>query len=443
MLMPARPSPPAGQLIITRGRVVDPSQSLDEVADVVVAGDRIVDVVRGGISSISGSARVLDAAGLVVSPGFVDIHAHLRFPGQTDKETIASGTAAAVRGGFTTVCAMANADPVVDSGRRVEQVLEMAASEARCRVNVIGAVSRDLAGHENTNSDEIIGAGAVALSDDGNPVFDARVMGEGLRAGARLGVPVSAHEETRQGSRGSPNPCWPCTGEVDMVRRDLDLLRAAGGRLHVAHVSCGASMELISDAQAAGLPVTAEATPHHLVLSEEEWGGQGSLPPQHGYVKVNPPLRSIADMMAIREGLRTGVIGAVATDHAPHTRTNKIGALTEATFGFTAFELALPLLLELVRSGYLSLSTMIERLTTGPARAFALPPGMLAAGRPADITVFDPEAVWRPGRDTLVSKGKNTPLQDRPLQGRVRFVVSAGRLHGFSEDHGIRALRSS
>ncbi|HEV3311746.1 MAG TPA: amidohydrolase family protein, partial [Chloroflexota bacterium] len=248
--------------MIKSGRVIDPSRGIDTVASILIDSGRVVEV---GMLAGFGSPRPdreVDANGLIVTPGFVDLHAHLRYPGLPDKETIASGTSAAIRGGFTTVCAMANSKPPVDSGSRVETVQARIHAEARCRVHVIGAVSRGLDGHELADSRELAEAGVVALSDDGNPVTDQGLMRSALTESEKLGIPVSAHEETRLHKNANGGGCWPCSGEVDMVRRDLALLRATGGRLHIAHVSCAESAELIAKAQSARLQVTAEATPH-------------------------------------------------------------------------------------------------------------------------------------------------------------------------------------
>ncbi len=426
-------------LLIRGGRVVDPSQHLDAIAHVYVDNGKVKAIVRPDEPQPS-PRHTIDARGLVVCPGFLDVHCHLRFPGHPDKETIASGTSAAVRGGFTTVCGMANARPAVDTGRRVQDVLSMAEVEARCSVAVVGAVSRELGGRQNTDASELAASGAIALSDDGNPIMDSEIMTNALRWSDRLGIPVSVHEEVRL-RNASIDPYWPCGGEVEMVRRDLRIVAQTGGKLHIAHVSCARSVELISDAQARGLPVTAEVTPHHLTLMGEKV--TECVPKSHGSTKVNPPLRSNDDVMAVREGLRSGVIGMVATDHAPHSASDKAGGIDRAAFGFTGLETALPLLLELVERRSISLSTAIERLTAGPARAFGLKGGSLRAGSPADICIFDPDNEWIPARDTLVSKGKNTPLRGRGLKGRVRATIVGGRLHNFPPDHALRALRAS
>lgn len=437
-----------GSTWIQGGRIVDPSRGIDVVADLVIEGDRLGAMVPPGQTMADGRT-VIDARGLIVAPGFVDVHVHLRSPGQAHKETMASGTAAAIRGGFTTVCAMANTAPVVDSVETLSEVQQWARDEGHCHVLSLAAVTVGLQGRLSTDARALVDHGAVALSDDGMPVADDDAMIGALRASERLGVPVSVHEEAPDivghgvanagcAERHGLRP-WPCAGEIAMVRRDVALLRRHGGRLHIAHVSCAETLQLIAHARESGLAVTAEVTPHHLLLTDVELNGDAHLPPTHSYTKVNPPLRSRNDIIALRAGLRDGVIDAVATDHAPHSVSDKSTSYANAAFGISGIELALPLLLSLERAGALTLPQVIERLTAGPARAFGLSCGTLAPGTPADVCIFDPDAVWQAGRDTLVSKGKNTPLRGARLQGRVRHGIVGGRIHSFEQDHVLRA----
>lgn len=429
-------------ILLKDGLVIDPSQGLAEKRHVHVEGGRIEAILPRDQAPLPQTEVTIDASHLAVTPGFVDIHTHVRYPGQEQKETVASCTSAALRGGFTTICAMANTSPPVDSPDRVEQVQRMGSEEGRCRVEVVGAATRGLAGREPNDAASLMGAGAVALSDDGRPVESADIMLEILRASARQGFPVSAHEE-RLEPAGSPGVrCWTCAGEADMIRRDLELLARSGGRLHIAHVSCAESVELLEAAQAHGLPVTGEASPHHLLLTDECLAGFGDLPPRHGWTKVSPPLRSEHDVEAVRQGLAAGVLQAIATDHAPHTSTDKAGEFDRAAVGFTGLETALSVALELVSTAVLDLSTAVQRLTCGPARIFGLRAGTLQPGSPASVCIFDPDEVWYPGRDTLLSKSKNTPLSGRPLRGRVRAVVAGATLHQFSGDHELRAVRA-
>jgi dihydroorotase len=436
-------------LLIRGGRVIDPASGLDGVADIFIEGGRIVRIIRRG-EECTAAEYVIDARGLIVAPGFVDIHTHLRYPGFTAKETIASGTAAAVQGGFTTLCTMANTNPPIDSVELLSRVQDMVRAEARCHVHAVGTVTRCLAGLKNTDARSLVEAGAIALSDDGRPIANEEVMIRALQMSETLGVPISVHEEAPQlvGSGVANASCaerhslppWPCAGEVEMVRRDLALLARYGGKLHIAHVSCAESVHLIAEARAHGLSVTAEATPHHLLLTEELVDGSSSLPPAHPHTKVNPPLRSVKDTVVVQQGLCDGVIDCVATDHAPHSASDKALPYTHAAFGFTGLELALPLMLELVRRSILSLPEAIRRLSSNPAQIFGLSAGTLQVGARADLCLFDTEAEWEVGRDTLLSKGKNSPLRGTRLRGRVQHCIVEGVVYTFGRDHVLRTL---
>lgn len=426
-------------MVIAGGRIIDPAASLDIEGDLYIAGGRIVRIES--IGRIPAGVRSFDARGMIVCPGFVDLHTHLRFPGFPAKETLESAGAAAAAGGFTTVCAMANTRPVVD---RVE-VLDLITSEARratsVRVRQLGAVSVDLAGERLTDMTALAAQGAVAFSDDGMPVWNESLMRAALAMSAILRKPVSVHEEDRavvgsgvanageRALRLGLEP-WPCAGEASMVARDVELLAESGGHLHVAHVSCRETVEEIRRAKARGLRITAEVTPHHLCLDEQLLDGDltTGLTAAHPCVKVNPPLRTRQDSQALLIGLIDGTIDAVATDHAPHAATDKEGAFQQAAFGFSALETALPLLLGLVRDRRLDLMTMIDRLTRGPATVFHLPGGTLRVGAPADVCVFDPDEPWTVTAESLHSRGKNTPLLGREMLGRVRMTIVGGRV---------------
>lgn len=436
-------------LVIRGGRVIDPAAGLDGGADVLVRGGLIAGVGAPGLPE-SPDLDIIEAEGRIVCPGFVDLHTHLRFPGFPEKETMTSGTAAAAAGGFTTVCAMANTDPVVDDVDTLAFVLDAARREARVRVRQLASVSRSLQGRALTDFYALAAAGAVAFSDDGKPVWDAEIMRSALRASADLGRPVSVHEEDPSVVRGGVAnagifarrhnlPEWPCAGEASLVARDLALLEETGGRLHVAHVSCAETVDLLRAARARGLSVTAEATPHHLRLTDRLLDGDPalSLPPAHPCTKVNPPLRSERDVAALVGALADGTIDAVATDHAPHTSADKAGPFAAAAFGFSAIETALPLLLDLVRDGRLELVTLVDRLTAGPARAFGLRAGTLSPGAPADLCILDPDEPWTVRPDSLRSMGKNTPLLGATLRGRVTHTIVGGRVvHGPSRADG-------
>ena len=427
-------------LLIRSGRIIDSSAGIDFVGDVSIVAGRILAVGRPGLPAPDGAVEI-DAGGLIVCPGFVDLHTHLRFPGFPEKETIESGTAAAAAGGFTTVCAMANTDPVVDSVEVVQQVRAECRRSARVHVQQLAAVSLGLRGEALAPLSALAETGVPSFSDDGKPIWNGSLMEEALGWSGILGKPISVHEEdpglVRGGvaNAGEPAkrlslPPWPCSGEASLVARDLRLLEEVGGRLHIAHVSCRETVELVRAGRARGLPVTAEVTPHHLRLTDALLAGEPArgLPPAHPCCKVNPPLRAPHDVEALVDALADGTIGAVATDHAPHAAADKQPPFTAAAFGFTAIETALPLLLDLERESMLGMARLVECLTCGPARIFGLDAGTLRPGAPADVCVFDPHAVWRVTDGALMSRGKNTPLQGVELTGRVTHTVVGGEL---------------
>lgn len=461
VMMVANHSDRAGALLIAGGRVVDPARGWDGVADVLVS-DGVIRAVAPSVETdwsdggSDGGRQVLDARGLVVTPGFVDIHTHLREPGFEYKETIATGAAAAARGGFTTICAMPNTEPPVDNAAVVDYIRRRAA-DAPVRVRVIGCVTRGRAGRELADLQELAAAGAVAFSDDGDPVYDAGLMRLALTYGRDLGVPISNHcQEHSLCPGGVMAEGWvssrlglagiPAVAEEAMVARDIGLAELTGGRLHLAHLSSAGSVALVRQAKARGIAVTAEVCPHHLLLTEE-WalGGKGAAGNGAGAgvggvsgaafydtaTKVYPPLRAASDVAACVAGLADGTIDCVATDHAPHDRVSKECTYEEAAFGISVLETALGMLLAVVRGGGISLSAMVERLTAGPARTLGAgfaSYGSLAPGTPADITVFDPAARWTVDATQFASLGRNTPLDGVELQGRVAATVVGGRI---------------
>jgi dihydroorotase len=426
-------------LLIRGGRIVDPSQPIDLVGDVLVVDGRIAEI-GPAIEIAPENTESIDARGYVVTAGFIDLHTHLRYPGYPEKETIDSGTAAAAAGGFTTVCAMANTNPVVDRVEILEQVKAEVTRSAHVRVLQLGAVSLGLRGNEQTDMRAMAAAGAIAFSDDGKPVWNGRLMESALREAAVLNRTISVHEEdpalVRDGVANDGEPArrlglapWPCAGEASLLARDVELLERTGGRLHVAHVSCADTLLVLRDAVARGLDVSAEVTPHHLRLTDTLLnGGEFGLPAGHPCTKVNPPLRSPEDVEAMIEGLASGLICAVATDHAPHAAADKQGDFEAAAFGFSSIETALPLLLDLVRAGRLNLTTVICRLTIGPAAVFGGHGGTLHSGALADICVFDPDERWTVAPETMHSSGKNTPILGAVMQGRVRLTIVGGRI---------------
>ena len=434
-------------ILIAGGRVIDPASGFDGVADVLLADGAIAAVgARVGNATPADGVAVIRAEGMVVCPGFIDVHVHLREPGFEYKETIATGAAAAARGGFTTICAMPNTDPPVDNAAVVDYVRQRGAA-APVRVQAIGCVSKGRAGQELADLEELAAAGCVAFSDDGDPVYDAALMRLALTYGGDLGLPISNHcQEHSLCPGGVMAEGWvssrlglagiPAVAEETMVARDIALAELTGGRLHLAHLSTAGSVALVRAAKDRGLPVTAEICPHHLMLTED-WalGGQGG--PAVGSsaydttTKVYPPLRTADDVAAGIVGLADGVIDCVATDHAPHDFASKECTYQDAAFGISVLETALGTLLNPVHAGHIGLPTLIERLTAGPARvlgaAFA-PYARLAAGTPADLTIFDPNALWTVDVSKFASRGRNTPLDGVELRGRVAATIVAGRV---------------
>jgi dihydroorotase len=420
-------------LFIEGGRVIDPASGVDGVRTVVVRGGKIAEVAER--VERPRDARALDARGKWVTPGFVDLHVHLREPGQEYKETIATGARAAVAGGFTTICAMPNTKPVNDNASVTELVLARAASAGLARVLPVGCISRSQAGEELAEYGELRAAGCVAVSDDGKPVVSSALMRRALEYARAFGLPLAVHEEdpllvgkgvmhegaaaTRLGLKGIP-----AAAEDVMVLRDLALLELTGGRLHVQHVSTLGAVRALRDAKRRGLPVTAEATPHHLTLTDEDVASSGYSTD----LKMNPPLRGAEDVAAVREGLADGTIDAIATDHAPHSAVEKDLEFDAALNGIVGLETAFPVCLELVRKGALPDRRLVEALTAGPARAFGLAAGSLAAGAAADVAVLDPTAEWVVDPARLRSRSRNTPWKGKRLVGRCAYTIVGGRL---------------
>lgn len=425
-------------LTIRNGRVIDPANGIDDVLDVRVEGGRIAAVGP----ALPSASRQIEARGLVVAPGFVDLHTHLREPGQEHKETIASGAAAALRGGFTTVCAMPNTQPAID-GRAVVEYVQRQARKLAVRVLVIGAITRGREGKALAELGELAEAGCVGFSDDGSPVADAQLMRRALEYASSFGLPVIQHcEEPSLAAGGVMHEGWvatrlglrgqPAAAEEAMVSRDIGLADLTGAHVHLTHLSTAGSVELVRRAKRRGVPVTADVTPHHLTLTHEAVMGADGLAYDTN-AKVHPPLRTPEDVQACIEGLADGTLEAVATDHAPHAVTDKLCEFDLAAPGLTGLETALGLVLRVVEGGGIDLGTAVERLTAGPVRAFGLDRraglaglGTLGVGAPADLVIFDPAATWTVGAETLASKGKNTPLLGQELRGRVAMTVAGG-----------------
>lgn len=438
----------ARAVLLAGGRVIDPAAGLDEPADLLVREGCVAAVGRG-LGQPDG-ARVIDVAGCVVTPGLVDLHCHLREPGQEHKETLESGLRAAAAGGFTTVCCMPNTAPPLDTAARVAWVRERAAGLSPLTLRVIGAISEGQRGERLTAFGELAASGAVAFSDDGRPVWNEAVMRIALRESARLGLPLSLHEEDRALAAGGVLnagavasrlglPGLPAAAEEAMIARDIALVEQEGGRIHIAHVSTAGAVALVRAARARGLTVSAEATPHHLTLTEElaerPWDGR----PYDTRAKVNPPLRTREDVEAVIAGVADGTIEAIATDHAPHAEADKRCDFEQASFGIALFETALGSVMGLVHAGRVALPALIERLTAGPARLFGLDAGTLRAGARADIVVFDPRQEWQVRPEEFLSRGKNTPLDGVALRGRLLMTLAGGveayRYAGWTPDH--------
>ncbi|HXY30054.1 MAG TPA: dihydroorotase [Gemmatimonadaceae bacterium] len=419
-------------ILLRGGRLIDPSERLDQVGDLLLAGGAIAQ--RGGTIEAPADAEIIECRGAFVTPGFVDVHTHLREPGREDVETIATGARAAAAGGFTAICAMPNTDPVTDNQAAVGFIIRQALRAGGARVHPIGAISVGQKGESLAEFGEMVGAGAVAVSDDGRPVASAHLMRTALEYAQAFGIPVIDHcEELTLANGGSMNEGVvsarlglkgiPSEAEEIMVIRDILLARRAGGHVHLAHMSTRGSVELIRWGKERGINVTAEVTPHHLTLTEEAVGGYDT------HAKMNPPLRTAADVEALRHAVRDGTIDVIATDHAPHHYDAKEREFADAPFGIVGLETALALVVtELVDSGVLDFPMLVERMATHPAKLFNLPGGTLKVGAPADVTIFDPKREWVVDPTTFLSKGRNTPYAGRRLRGRAVGTIVAGKV---------------
>jgi dihydroorotase len=417
-------------IVIRNGHVVDPGR-VNGPFDLLIQDGKIVGVGRD-LAAPEG-ATVIDAAGKWVLPGFVDLHVHLREPGFEYKETIKTGTAAAAAGGFTSVCCMPNTHPVNDNRAVTELILEKARTDGSARVFPIGAITKGSEGKELAEFAELKQAGCVALSDDGKPVINAMVMRRALEYARAFDLPVVDHCEcthlseggcmneglvaTELGLQGIP----PASEDV-MVARNLSLAELTGGRLHLAHLSTAGSVRMVREAKARGLRVTAEVCPHHFLLTEE------AVREYNTHAKMNPPLRSRADVEALKAGLKDGTIDAIATDHAPHAAYEKEREFEYAPFGIVGLETAFGLSLTLVEEGILTLDQLVAALTARPAQVFDLAKGTLAVGADADVTVVDPEAQWTVDPTRFRSMGRNTPFDGWKLKGQVVMTLVGGRV---------------
>jgi dihydroorotase len=420
-------------LLVRGGRVVDPASGRDGRADVLLRDGRVAEVAD---RIEAGDAEVFDASRLWVFPGFIDLHAHLREPGREYAETIESGLSAAAAGGFTAVCAMPNTKPVNDSREVCAFVREGGERVGKSRLYPIGAITVGQKGDEMTAFGELAAAGAVALSDDGDWLQDGALLRSAFEHAGLFGLPIVQHSEDRSLSQRAPMhegavstrlglAGQPAIAEASAVARDLLVAEATGGRLHVAHLSTARALDLVRRAKAAGLRVTCEVTPHHLVLTDEEVAASGFST----RVKMSPPLRDRSDLAALAAGLADGTVDAIATDHAPHHADEKAVDFDSAPFGVVGLETAVSVVYDrLVARGRLALDRFVALFSAGPAKAFGLPGGTLAPGSPGDLTLFDPEARWKVDPERFASKGRSTPFAGWELGGAPAATIVAGNV---------------
>jgi dihydroorotase len=418
-------------LLIKNGRVIDPASGHDAIADVWIE-DGAIRGVGGNLTAVG--AEVFDATGLIVAPGFIDMHVHLREPGAEHAETIETGSRAAAAGGFTSICPMPNTSPVNDNATVTSYIVEKARKHGVVNVWPIGAITKGSAGEELAAIGSMKNAGAVAISDDGRPVMNARVMRRAMEFARSLGIPVIDHcedlhlsaggdmheglESVRLGLRGIP----ACSEDV-MVARDILLAEVTGARYHVAHISSRHAVEMVAFAKARDLPVTSEATPHHLALADAD------IAPYDGNFKMKPPLRSRCDVGAVAAGVIDGSIDAIATDHAPHPGSEKMQEFEKCPFGIIGLETALAVILEqLVHPQKIGLMRLVELFTTGPAKILGLQRGTLAPGASGDVTIFSTSREWTYDVNKSASKSRNSPFDGRTFKGGPVATVVSGRV---------------
>jgi dihydroorotase len=418
-------------LLIKNGRVIDPASGHDAIADVWIEEG----IIRGvGADLTPAGVEIFDATGLIVAPGFIDMHVHLREPGFEHAETIETGSRAAAAGGFTSICPMPNTSPINDSATVTSYIVEKARKHAIVNVFPIGAITKGSAGEELAAIGSMKNAGAVAISDDGRPVMNARVMRRAMEFARSFGIPVIDHcedldlsaggdmheglESVRLGLRGIP----ACSEDV-MVARDILLAEVTGARYHVAHISSRHSVEMVAFAKARGIAVTAEATPHHLALADAD------IHPYDSNYKMKPPLRSRCDVGAVAEGVISGAVDAIATDHAPHAGSEKMQEFEKCPFGIIGLETALGVMFEtMVHTGKIGLMRMVELFTTGPAKILGLKRGTLAPGAAADVTIFSTDRDWIYDVNKSASKSRNSPFDGRRFKGGPVATVVGGRV---------------
>ncbi|MEN6616379.1 MAG: dihydroorotase [Syntrophorhabdus sp.] len=417
--------------LIRGGRVIDPKSGLDGTYDVLVEGSVITEI-SGNIRKIDGKTTVVDASGYIVSPGLIDVHCHLREPGFEYKETIETGTAAAARGGFTTVVCMANTSPVNDNRSITEFIIDKARNQGSCKVLPCGAITKGLKSQELAEIGEMFNAGIAALSDDGKSVRNAGLLRKALEYAKIFKLPVISHCEDDTLSEGFVHEgissllngleAIPAIAEEIIVQRDITIARYVDSPIHLTHISTAGSVDIIERAKKISKKVTCDTCPHYFTHTDE------ATLTYDTNTKVNPPLRSSHDVSAIKDGLRNGTIDIIATDHAPHEHTSKDVEFNLATSGISGFETAFALSLDLVREGVLDIKDLLAKMTINPARMLGLSSGTLAEDAPADIMIFDPDREWTVNRNAFASKGKNTPFHGMTLRGKTLFTMVDGKI---------------
>ncbi len=429
-------------MLIKNGRVIDPASNTDEIMDLLVS-DGVIVKVQKNITEEADS--VIDASGCFVMPGLIDLHVHFREPGFEHKETIRTGARAAARGGFTTVCPMPNTNPVIDSVEMVEYIKHKAEEVTDINILPIAAITAGQDGEYLTDFENLKEAGAVAVSEDGKSVMNARVARQAMRLAAEVDIPVFAHcEDKNLAARGVMNAgnharelgLYGIMNAVEdiIVARDILLAKNTGARLHLCHCSTEDSVRMIEDAKKEGMDITAEVTPHHLTLTED------AITEDDADFKMNPPLRTRKDVDRLREGIKSGIIDCIATDHAPHHKTEKERGFVEAPFGITGLETSVAITItELVKTGILTPLQMAERMSYTPAKIIGIDKGTLLPGKAADITIIDPDAEYVIDSNTFASKGHNTPFNGKKVSGEVRYTIAAGKVV-YSNNNGTEVI---
>jgi len=420
------------KILIQNGRVIDPGNDLDEICDVVIAKGKIAKVGVANKTDLRG-AEIINAKGKIVAPGLIDIHVHCREPGHEEEETIASAAAAAVAGGFTTICAMPNTHPPMDDEVAIQYIVQRSLAANMAKVLPVGCITKRREGKELAEMGSMLDSGAVGFSDDGNGIPDSSVMQRALQYASMLGAPVLQHCQEPSLFGGSMNSGAiavrlglggiAASCEEIMLQRDLDLVKRSGARYHMMHVSSAGGVELIRRAKASGLRVTAEAAPHHLLFTDSACMDYDSN------FKMNPPLRSAQDVEALREGVADGTIDTLATDHAPHTQEEKELEFALAPFGIISLDCAVGLYAKaMIDSGNCTWFTLIERMTSGPAKVIKSPLGTLTKGAPADVTIIDPNKRWTVRVDKFASMSRNCPYDGMKLKGRPILTIVDGEI---------------